>query len=96
MSMTTLLLLGVSGVFAGIVNTLAGGGSFVSLAALIFIGLPADMANATNRVATHNPPLPAPALSDDNGDGDDDYVGYADDHHTQHTITFRRAAAAGG
>jgi len=49
--MTTLLLLGVSGVFAGIVNTLAGGGSFVSLAALIFIGLPADMANATNRVA---------------------------------------------
>jgi len=40
-----------AGVVAGIVNTLAGGGSLVSLAALLFAGLPADAANATNRVA---------------------------------------------
>lgn len=38
------------GVAAGIVNTLAGGGSFVTLSALVWLGLPAPVANATNRV----------------------------------------------
>lgn len=35
---------------AGVINTLAGGGSNLSLPALMMYGLPADIANATNRV----------------------------------------------
>lgn len=48
--LTTLLLLG-AGFFAGILNAVAGGGSLVSLPLLIFVGLPATVANATNRIA---------------------------------------------
>jgi uncharacterized protein len=36
---------------AGFLNTVAGGGSFISLAVLIFMGMPGTIANATNRVA---------------------------------------------
>ncbi|SIN77530.1 sulfite exporter TauE/SafE family protein [Salinivibrio sp. ES.052] len=39
------------GVIAGIINTLAGGGSNLTLPALMVMGMPADVANATNRVA---------------------------------------------
>lgn len=39
------------GVFAGAINTLAGGGSLITLPFLIFIGLPPSIANATNRIA---------------------------------------------
>ena len=45
-----LIILG-SGLLAGFINTLAGGGSFLTLAALNLAGLPAAMANGTNRVA---------------------------------------------
>jgi len=45
-----LLILGV-GLLAGAINTLAGGGSLLSLPILIFLGLPPAVANATNRVA---------------------------------------------
>lgn len=45
-----LLVLG-TGLIAGAVNTLAGGGSLLSLPLLIFLGLPPAIANATNRVA---------------------------------------------
>jgi hypothetical protein len=38
------------GIAAGAVNTLAGGGSLLSLPLLILLGLPAALANATNRV----------------------------------------------
>ncbi|MDF1691857.1 MAG: sulfite exporter TauE/SafE family protein [Zhongshania sp.] len=44
------VLLLVVGVVAGIINTLAGGGSNLTLPALMVMGLPADVANATNRV----------------------------------------------
>ena len=44
-----LLLLG-TGLVAGIINTMAGGGSNLTLPALMLLGLPADIANATNRV----------------------------------------------
>ncbi|MEZ4454073.1 MAG: sulfite exporter TauE/SafE family protein [Nannocystaceae bacterium] len=44
----TLLLL--VGIFAGVVNTLAGGGSFVVLPLLIALGLPPTVANGTSRV----------------------------------------------
>lgn len=40
----------IAGLFAGVINTVAGGGSALTLPALIFIGLPGGMANATNRV----------------------------------------------
>jgi hypothetical protein len=45
-----LLILGV-GLVAGFINTVAGGGSLISLPVLIFLGLPSSVANATNRVA---------------------------------------------
>jgi uncharacterized membrane protein YfcA len=40
-----------AGVITGMVNVVAGGGSFLSLPLLLAIGLPADVANGTNRVA---------------------------------------------
>lgn len=45
-----LALIGV-GLVAGFVNAAAAGGSMLSLPFLIFLGLPANIANATNRVA---------------------------------------------
>ncbi|WP_427977946.1 sulfite exporter TauE/SafE family protein [Agarivorans sp.] len=42
-----LLLLGLA---AGVINTLAGGGSNLTLPALMIMGMPAELANATNRV----------------------------------------------
>ena len=44
-----LLLVG-GGFLAGIINTLAGNGSAITLPLLISMGLPANEANATNRV----------------------------------------------
>jgi len=41
----------VVGMVGGFVNTLAGGGSLLTLPTLIFVGLPPTMANGTNRVA---------------------------------------------
>lgn len=46
----TLFLLVGAGVIAGFINTLAGGGSFLTLPALMLLGMPADVANGTNRV----------------------------------------------
>lgn len=43
-------LLFVIGFLAGAINTLAGGGSLLTLPALIFLGLPPHVANATNRI----------------------------------------------
>jgi uncharacterized membrane protein YfcA len=43
-------LIVLAGVAAGFVNILAGNGSLITLPALIFFGLPANVANATNRV----------------------------------------------
>ncbi len=43
--------LGIAGGFlAGVINTLAGNGSAITLSLLIFFGLPADVANGTNRI----------------------------------------------
>jgi hypothetical protein len=39
------------GAVAGALNVLAGGGSFLSLPLLIFLGLPPSVANGTNRIA---------------------------------------------
>ncbi|WP_101757453.1 sulfite exporter TauE/SafE family protein [Oceanicoccus sp. KOV_DT_Chl] len=43
-------LLLATGLVAGVINTLAGGGSNLTLPALMVMGLPADIANATNRI----------------------------------------------
>jgi uncharacterized membrane protein YfcA len=40
----------ITGVVAGFINTLAGSGSLLTLPLLIVLGLPANVANATNRV----------------------------------------------
>ena len=50
-SVLEIMLLVVVGLFVGVVNTLAGGGSLISLPLLIFLGLPPVVANGTNRVA---------------------------------------------
>jgi uncharacterized protein len=44
-------VLAAGGFLCGIINALAGGGSFVTLPLLMMIGLPPQIANATNRVA---------------------------------------------
>lgn len=45
------LALGAVGLVAGALNVMAGGGSFLTLPVMIFLGLPATVANGTNRVA---------------------------------------------
>lgn len=40
----------LAGLLAGVVNTMAGSGSLVTLPMLVFLGLPTHVANATNRV----------------------------------------------
>ena len=49
-SLLIMLLIVVTGVISGFINTLAGGGSMVTLPALMLLGMPADIANGTNRV----------------------------------------------
>ncbi len=46
-----LLLLVIIGFIAGAINILAGGGSLLTLPILIFLGLPPNVANGTNRIA---------------------------------------------
>lgn len=48
--MTGYLLLFLAGLAAGTLNVIAGGGSFLTLPVLIFLGLPPSVANGTNRV----------------------------------------------
>ncbi|MBL6448174.1 sulfite exporter TauE/SafE family protein [Fulvivirga sp. 29W222] len=51
MSTLDFILLISTGLVAGFINTVAGGGSLLSLPVLIFMGLPPAVANASNRVA---------------------------------------------
>jgi len=45
------LLISFAGVLAGFINTIAGSGSLITLPLLMFVGLPANVANGTNRIA---------------------------------------------
>lgn len=45
------VLLVVVGIIVGIINTMSGGGSLLTLPVLIFVGLPSNVANGTNRIA---------------------------------------------
>ncbi|MFK7895874.1 MAG: sulfite exporter TauE/SafE family protein [Myxococcota bacterium] len=47
---TTWIVLAIGGLIAGVVNTLAGGGSLLTVPLLVFMGLPATTANGTNRI----------------------------------------------
>lgn len=47
---TYALLLIFTGLIAGVINTLAGGGSNLTVPALMVMGMPPEIANATNRV----------------------------------------------
>lgn len=51
MEWLTLIALVVTGLMVGFINTLAGGGTIISLSLLMFMGLPPAMANGTNRLA---------------------------------------------
>jgi len=50
LTLVSVSLLVVAGFLAGFINTIAGGGSMLTLPALMIFGMPADIANGTNRV----------------------------------------------
>ena len=50
--MLDLFILFFAGVFGGILNSIAGGGSFITFPALLFAGVPPIVANATNTFAS--------------------------------------------
>jgi len=50
MDFSEIFLLLIVGLISGMVNTVSGGGSLLTLPILIFIGLPPNVANGTNRV----------------------------------------------
>jgi uncharacterized membrane protein YfcA len=47
-----LVFMFLAGFFGGVLNSIAGGGSFITFPALIFVGIPPIMANATNTFAS--------------------------------------------
>lgn len=49
--MTDFLLLLIAGVLGGVLNAVAGGGTFITFPALVFVGVPVVSANATSTVA---------------------------------------------
>lgn len=51
LELSSFVILALAGFFAGGINTVAGGGSNLTLPALMMLGLPADLANGTNRVS---------------------------------------------
>ena len=50
MDLLDVVLLVVGGLFAGCVNTMAGGGSLLTVPLLVLTGVPGDVANGSNRV----------------------------------------------
>ena len=50
MTLTEVIILVIAGTMVGFINTLAGGGSIISLSVLMLLGLPANIANGTNRI----------------------------------------------
>jgi uncharacterized membrane protein YfcA len=51
MNYLQILLILIAGVASGFINTIAGGGSSITLPLLMFLGLSPNMANGTNRIA---------------------------------------------
>ena len=50
MDTSQLAMLVAGGFAAGVINTLAGGGSLITVGLLVFLGLPGPLANGTNRI----------------------------------------------
>ena len=50
MEYSDFIILLICGIISGFINTVAGGGSFLTLPILIFMDLPVSIANGTNRV----------------------------------------------
>jgi uncharacterized membrane protein YfcA len=51
MSVSEIIVIVVAGILVGFINTLSGGGSVISLSLLLILGLPANIANGTNRIS---------------------------------------------
>lgn len=51
MGYDVVIMLVVSGVMVGIINTLAGGGSIITMTVFMALGMPISVANGTNRIA---------------------------------------------
>jgi uncharacterized membrane protein YfcA len=51
MPVIEIIVIIIAGIFVGFINTLSGGGSVISLSLLIILGLPAGVANGTNRIS---------------------------------------------
>lgn len=51
MGYEVIIMLVVSGIAVGIINTLAGGGSIITMTLFMVLGLPINVANGTNRIA---------------------------------------------
>ena len=51
LTFSSILILTLTGFLAGGINTLAGGGSNLTIPGLMVLGLPTDIANGTNRMA---------------------------------------------
>jgi uncharacterized membrane protein YfcA len=51
MTITEIIVIILAGILVGFINTLSGGGSVISLSLLILLGLPANIANGTNRIS---------------------------------------------
>ena len=51
MTYDIIIMLVVSGIVVGIINTLAGGGSIITMTVFMVLGMPITMANGTNRIA---------------------------------------------
>lgn len=51
MPVAEIVALITAGLMCGFINTLAGGGSIISLSLLLILGMPATLANGTNRIA---------------------------------------------
>ncbi len=47
----TYIIIAFAGLIAGFINTIAGSGSLITLPLLMFVGLPPNVANGTNRIA---------------------------------------------
>ena len=50
METEVIIILFICGLISGVINTLAGGGSLITLPIMIFLGIPPTTANGTNRV----------------------------------------------
>ena len=51
MSISIIVVIIIAGILVGFINTLSGGGSVISLSLLVILGLPANIANGTNRIS---------------------------------------------